>query len=151
MKNWRIVAELAEDDRGASGASFELPQLKKVLAMAEAKVIQMICDLHTKGSNLDGPMSIRAIANELTSKSAPTHGDLQPDKTWRTSRYGRWNPNSVRSILINETYAGVWKFRVRSELGALEVEVSAIIDRSIWEMSQARHEKQTARAAQQTA
>jgi len=30
-----IVAELAEDDRGASGASFELPQLSNVLAMAE--------------------------------------------------------------------------------------------------------------------
>jgi len=31
----RIVAELSEDDRGASGASFDLPQLGKVLAMAE--------------------------------------------------------------------------------------------------------------------
>jgi site-specific DNA recombinase len=35
-KGYAIVAELAEDDRGASGASFELPQLGEVLEMAEA-------------------------------------------------------------------------------------------------------------------
>ncbi len=32
---YTIVAELHEDDRGASGASFDLPQLSNVLAMAE--------------------------------------------------------------------------------------------------------------------
>ncbi len=37
LKNgYEIVAELAEDDRGASGASIDLPQLNKVRAMAEA-------------------------------------------------------------------------------------------------------------------
>ncbi len=35
-QGWTIVAELAEDDRGASGASFELPQLTRVLDMAAA-------------------------------------------------------------------------------------------------------------------
>lgn len=33
-QDWRIVAELAEDDRGASGASFELPQLNRIREMA---------------------------------------------------------------------------------------------------------------------
>jgi site-specific DNA recombinase len=33
---WEVVAELAEDDRGASGASFELPQLNRVYEMAHA-------------------------------------------------------------------------------------------------------------------
>ena len=33
---WEIVAELAEDDRGASGADIDLPQLTKALDMAEA-------------------------------------------------------------------------------------------------------------------
>jgi len=33
-QGWRIVAELAEDDRGASGASFELPQLNRVRDIA---------------------------------------------------------------------------------------------------------------------
>lgn len=35
-KGWQVVAELAEDDRGASGASFDLPQLNKALEMARA-------------------------------------------------------------------------------------------------------------------
>jgi len=34
-RDYRIIAELHEDDRGASGASFELPQLGAILAMAE--------------------------------------------------------------------------------------------------------------------
>lgn len=33
---WRVVAELAEDDRGAPGASFELPELSRVLELARA-------------------------------------------------------------------------------------------------------------------
>jgi site-specific DNA recombinase len=35
-RGWRIVGELAEDDRGASGASFELPQLNRIYEMARA-------------------------------------------------------------------------------------------------------------------
>jgi site-specific DNA recombinase len=33
---WHVLEELAEDDRGASGASFELPQLNRVYEMAHA-------------------------------------------------------------------------------------------------------------------
>lgn len=35
-KGYSIVAELAEDDRGASGASMDLPQLHQVFSMAQA-------------------------------------------------------------------------------------------------------------------
>jgi site-specific DNA recombinase len=35
-RSWRVVAELAEDDRGASGASFELPRLDQVPKMAQS-------------------------------------------------------------------------------------------------------------------
>ena len=35
-RGWLIVAELAEDDRGASGAAFELPQLNRIRDMAQA-------------------------------------------------------------------------------------------------------------------
>ena len=34
-RDYLIVAELPEDDRGASGASFELPQLGNIISMAE--------------------------------------------------------------------------------------------------------------------
>jgi site-specific DNA recombinase len=36
-RGYTVVAELHEDDRGASGASWELPQLSNVLAMAERR------------------------------------------------------------------------------------------------------------------
>lgn len=35
-RGWRVVAELAEDDRGASGATLNLPQLSEALHMAAA-------------------------------------------------------------------------------------------------------------------
>ncbi|HNM37846.1 MAG TPA: recombinase family protein, partial [Anaerolineales bacterium] len=34
-KGYQIVAELSEDDRGASGVSFELPALNQALEMAK--------------------------------------------------------------------------------------------------------------------
>ena len=36
-RSWRVVAELAEDDKGASGAAFELPQLSQALEMAQER------------------------------------------------------------------------------------------------------------------
>jgi len=39
---YEIVAELAEDDRGASGAAFELPQLDHVRSMARAKQFDVL-------------------------------------------------------------------------------------------------------------
>ncbi len=39
---YQIVAELAEDDRGASGAAFELPELGHVLEMAEASEMEIL-------------------------------------------------------------------------------------------------------------
>jgi len=42
QQGWTIIAELAEDDRGASGASFELPQLNKVREMARNKEFDIL-------------------------------------------------------------------------------------------------------------
>ena len=39
---WEVVEELAEDDRGASGASFELPQLLKALNMASSQTFDVL-------------------------------------------------------------------------------------------------------------
>ena len=41
-KGWQIVGELAEDDRGASGASYDLPQLNKALEMAKVGQYQVL-------------------------------------------------------------------------------------------------------------
>jgi len=42
QRKYRIVAELHEDDKGASGASFDLPQLGTILAMAERKEFEVL-------------------------------------------------------------------------------------------------------------
>ncbi len=42
QRGWDIVAELAEDDRGASGASLDLPQLNRMLEMARAREIDAV-------------------------------------------------------------------------------------------------------------
>lgn len=41
-RGYTIVAELSEDDRGASGASFDLPQLNHVLEMAKAREFDVV-------------------------------------------------------------------------------------------------------------
>jgi len=42
QQGWTIIAELAEDDRGASGAAFELPQLNKIREMARNKEFDVL-------------------------------------------------------------------------------------------------------------
>ena len=41
-QGWEIVAELSEDDRGASGASFELPELNRARDMAQAREFDVL-------------------------------------------------------------------------------------------------------------
>lgn len=41
-REWRIIAELAEDDRGASGAQFDLPQLNEVLELARRREFDVL-------------------------------------------------------------------------------------------------------------
>ena len=41
-RGWKIVAELAEDDRGAPGASFELPELNRIRDMAQEGTFDVV-------------------------------------------------------------------------------------------------------------
>ena len=41
-KDYRVIAELAEDDRGASGALYDLPALNQALDLAEANKIDVV-------------------------------------------------------------------------------------------------------------
>ena len=41
-RDYQIMAELPEDDRGASGASFELPQLAQIREMAQARMFEIL-------------------------------------------------------------------------------------------------------------
>lgn len=42
QNEWAVVAELSEDDRGASGASFELPELNRARDMAQNKEFDVL-------------------------------------------------------------------------------------------------------------
>lgn len=42
QRGWTVVAELAEDDRGASGASLDLPQLNRLLDMARSGELDVV-------------------------------------------------------------------------------------------------------------
>lgn len=41
-RGYRVIGELAEDDRGASGADIDLPQLQKILTLAEEGAIDVV-------------------------------------------------------------------------------------------------------------
>jgi hypothetical protein len=41
-KGWQVVAALAEDEKGASGASWDLPQLNNALEMARAGTFDVL-------------------------------------------------------------------------------------------------------------
>lgn len=41
-QGWQIITELAEDERGAGGAKFDLPQLSKALEMAQAGELDVL-------------------------------------------------------------------------------------------------------------
>ena len=57
-----IVAELAEDDRGASGAAFELPQLSRALEMARARSFDVLIvrELDRLSRNLVKQLTVEA-------------------------------------------------------------------------------------------
>lgn len=250
---WQIVAELAEDDRGASGASFELPKLNQLLDMAqagafdvlvvrevdrlsrqlakqliveaelkrnkvqieyvlgdypetpegnlmkhvratiaeyerekisermtrgrrqkvkagyvvpggrtaygyrsiqkddgnfylevykpEARIVRMIYEWYANGDEQGNPLSIRAITRKLTELHVPTFADMHPEKTYRKREGKNWNPNSVRKILTNKIYIGIWEYGERDSDNILSVEVPAIVDKKIWKAAQSRRAK----------
>ncbi|MCB8923142.1 MAG: recombinase family protein [Ardenticatenaceae bacterium] len=113
---------------------------------SEAAVVKMIFRWYTKGTDTEGPLSMRAIARRLTELGVPTYADLHPGTTYSKVSHGRWNPQSIRRMLVNKTYAGFWTYGKTSDLETLTVEVPAIVDLEIWEMAQTRRGKNKQRA-----
>jgi site-specific DNA recombinase len=118
----------------------------------EARIIRLIFQLYTQ----DG-YSLSDIAQYLTQQRIPSHADIHAKmshpKRWHR---GFWAHTSVKQIIKNETYAGVWhwgkgrqetyrqdgKRKVKyipnpKELW-IAIEVPAIIDRPTWEKAQTK-------------
>ncbi len=95
----------------------------------EAEVVKEIYRLYVE----DG-LSCQGIAEELTERQVATRSGCQ-----------QWSPSTIRGILRNETYAGVWHDNKRKrgkgrnpEEAWIAVPVPPIITRQVWEAAQER-------------
>jgi len=109
----------------------------------EARVVQEIYRLY-----IEEGLSFQVIAKTLTERHIPTAGDRTSRETVfrkRRSGYGEWAPPTVRGILTNETYAGVWYDNKRKGGKSLNptgewvpVSVPPIVSREVWQQAQER-------------
>lgn len=120
-----------------------------VVDTQEAKIVVLIYTWYVRGDEDNHkPMSIHAIWHKLSNMGISAPGVTRGYKRLRKSNM--WSPASVRFILTNETYAGVWRFGKR--MGAcgkggdrpiheqITVPVPAMIDRKLWNLAQKRRE-----------
>jgi hypothetical protein len=90
-------------------------------------------------------VSLSAIAEKLTEMGIPTYLNSR-DAAAVTARWGadRWSTESIRRILVNETYAGLWHWgkgngSSRKPRSAwVPVEVPAIVTYETWKAAQQR-------------
>lgn len=92
----------------------------------QAAIVRLMYDWY-----INAGLSARAIALKLNDMGIPS------------PKGNKWYPAVVRTMLINETYAGVWRYGKRTGKGItnpvdrqIAVEVPAIIDRPVWERAQ---------------
>lgn len=121
-----------------------------VIDEVEAEIVRLIFKLYT----VEGK-SIRDITAHLTEQRVLTRADKNPDIYKQRGR-GKWAKNTVRQILIRETYTGVWHWgktdrkwvvkdgkKIRRMVEApreqwIAVEVPAIIDRATFDRAAKR-------------
>ena len=125
---------------------------KRVLVIyePEARVVRLIFVWYVYGDEDSGPLPMYTIARRLTEMGVPTYQDNHPETGGHKLRgRGEWSKSVIRQILVNETYAGIWRYgkRTRDNNGKwrtnprehwIAVEVPAIVDRELWEKAQER-------------
>jgi len=117
----------------------------------EAQIVHLIYQWYVFGDETGQRLSAGKIAKRLSEMQVPTPGETNPGYH-RKRPSGMWHAFTVLSIIAPETYAGIWRFGVR--IGPtrnqrpkeewIEIEVPALVDRTIWEMAQEirKHNKQ---------
>lgn len=118
-----------------------------VIVESEARIVRLIFTWYIRGDGERPPMALRAIARELSMLKVPTPGELRHGIKRKRANC-MWDAATVRLILKNETYAGLWHYRKvnrqknHSERRDLQeqilVQVSAIVDRDLWDAAQKR-------------
>jgi len=75
----------------------------------EARIVKLIFQWYLYGDGENGNLSLNAIARRLTQMGILTRGDKFRHVAKKRGR-GVWQPATVRKILGNETYTGIWHY-----------------------------------------
>lgn len=135
-----------------------------VIIEEEAAHIMNIFNWYVYGDQDHGPYSMTAIAAKLTALKVLTRWDTSPDRRGviggmkkKSHPPGVWDQSTVRKLLMNETYMGLWAWgttetvpipgtdkvkqipRPREEW--IFVPVPAIVDEDLWHAAQNRKEE----------
>lgn len=115
----------------------------------ESEVVKNIFQWFVLGdeSTRNLPIGTMAIARKLSELKVPTPAQKWEGWAHRRKRpLGVWGFTSVRRILTNETYAGIWHYRKRKGAGGsqgerapnewIAVQVQPLISREVWESAQ---------------
>ncbi len=113
----------------------------------EARIVRLIFTWYVEGDENGKKLSVGAIVRRLTEMDILTWRDTHK---WGFKKrgFGQWTRGTIKIILNNETYIGLWhygrcgkrnKLNPRSQW--LTVEVPAIISRELWEKAQAQKER----------
>jgi site-specific DNA recombinase len=113
-----------------------------------ARIVRLIFQWYVVGDEHGVRLSDRAIALRLSEMQVPVPGELQRGYQFRKRGKTMWGHSTIRRILINEVYAGVWRYgtriagttKKRPVEETVTAEVPAIIDRKIWERALAQRE-----------
>lgn len=108
----------------------------------EAKIVRLIFEWFV----LDG-ISVNGIANKLTDLAVLTYSEIHRETGMKKkSGVGVWNEATVRQMLKNKTYIGIWQWGKRKygaksrtmnpEDKRITVEVEPLIDKEIWDLAQ---------------
>lgn len=126
---------------------------KLLVIEEEAAIVRMIYRWYTVGDDSDPenmePLVDNAITIKLSRMGIPTPHQKYAS-TIRRRKPGMWQPSTVRSILVNETYAGVWHYRksagrhgfasLRPVSEQIPVNVTRIVSREVWQAAQEQRE-----------
>jgi site-specific DNA recombinase len=130
-------------------------EARLIIEEREAATVRKIFHWYIIGDGINGPLSLRAIAERLDNEGDPT-------PHYRSNAAERWIPATVRGILVNEIYAGrtyYEKTRIIDPGKHLREKVSpenwipinapelAIIDRPLFEAVQDRARRNQAQAS----
>jgi site-specific DNA recombinase len=126
----------------------------------EAEIVRTIFEWYVNGDETGKRLGTTAIAARLSQRGVPTRYDSSGlDKG--SKQAGAWAVSSVKRILKNETYCGLWhygkhkrtsksKHVVRAREEWQSVEVPAIITRDLYEAAQGQSAANRVRAKRNT-